>query len=1612
MAKLYFKVASDWEEVVKLRNEIAKLKQELKSMDSTQSPAAFKALNTQLSASTQRMDELVNEAAKAGAVMEGGFKKKIFDASQTVNGFTERIITQKAVVKDIEADVRRLGDAYRTALKRNPLSASGKLEEYNAARKALDEERAALFGLTQEQANARLSVKKLRDEYALYNNDGKKVVETNEGIAISWKKALTVIGGIGALKALGSEIIRVRGEFQSMQTAIETMVGKDVAGKLIPQIKEMAKVSPLTLTDFVSAEKMMLGFNIEADKTVRYLQALSDISMGDSQKFNSLTLAFSQMSAAGKLMGQDLNQMINAGFNPLQTMSEKTGKSIATLKDEMSKGAISAEMVQQAFIDATSAGGKFYNMSENASKTINGQLSMMQDAMDAAFDEMGQKSEGVIMKGIEMTTSLVQNYETVGKILAGLVVTYGTYKAVMFTVMVIEQARAKTLWSTISATKALTVAQAALNTVMKANPYVLAATTLIGLGAAMWTFHDSATEGEKAQRRFNEQQEEAKRQEEEHKQKIDSLVQSSRDIALSDLQRGQSLAELRKEYPKIFAQYDVETIKLADILKLKQQIAEEDAKRAGEDQAKNLANIESEIKYYENLLKSLSGQQGVDGYVKKLKDLREDRDVILKSKGKSISEQFISSLKDIDISEFDRYISELERRIKGKGEDGTVKLRLPIDIKGTLSDESIYNVKDIKTLIDTARSTKQTRIDSEKNKTTYKQDYEKIKKEWEDAKKKLSEIEKDKSKFTSKQYEEAKKLVETTEKAYKDLGGVTGNSLSKQENQAKKEAEKQKKQQEQQEQLSEQLQSLHRKNQQDEISLMEEGTEKKLKQIDLDYQKELDAIKKHEKDLSERQGGKLTQEQALEISARYTNAENKRDKNIADVTREQLKAEQQALNDYLKEYGTFQQQKLAITQEYAEKIKKVQEEGGTNGAQIKLLEKQRDIAIQNKETEAIKANIDWVTVFGEFGSMFNDMIKPALEEAKKYVQTDNFKNSDQASQKELIDAINQMEKALGGAGGLNFKKLGQDIKAYQLAEQNRLVSIEEETMAHEKLAKAQDDYNKALKNGTEEEKQAAQNALETAQQNANAASMNVQAQTSAANEIQQNLTNTATALKVNMENVTSGLQKLASGGIKNAYEGLLQIGKGAGGAMEKFASKLDKVPIVGWIISIIDVFKDGLSDFVGTLLDSIFNAVSGILNDVLSGDLFVTIGKSLSSGIGNILNTITFGGFNSWFGIGGNKKEVEAAIDRLTDRNETLQTAIEDLTDVMEASKGTKSVTAYTDAKKLQKETEENYKKIAQEQARYSNSHHSWNYYWDGFNQEEIARLSSQIGRNWNGDIWSLSPEEMKMLRSNVDMWEKIQNTGKGNYGGRLTEKLNDYINQAGKMEELTNKLYEGLTGISFDSMYDSFIDTLMDMDASAEDSANKISEYFMRAMLSNKIGELYSEKLEEWWKKFGASMEDNELTETEREALQDEYMQYVEEAMKLRDELAAATGYDKIANESTSQSSTSRGFGTEMTHEDAGELSGRFTALQIAGEEIKNQNIAQSQSLNLLTAKTDAILSVNTETRNIADDTRDLIANSYLELVQISENTGNSAKYLKDIKADIAEVKKNTSKL
>ena len=1564
MAKLYFKVGSDWEEVVRLRNEIAKLKQELMSMDGTQSPAAFKALNAQLAASNQRLDELVTNAAKAGAEMETGFKRKIFDASQVVNGFTEKILAQKAVVKDIEADVKRLGDAYRIALKRNPLSANGKLEEYNAARKALDEEKAALFGLTQQQAEARLSVKKLRDEYALYNDNAKEIVESNNGIAISWKKALAVIGGAGVLKALGSEMIRVRGEFQSMQTAIETMVGKDVAGQLIPQIKELAKISPLTMSDMVGAEKMMLGFNIQAEDTIKYLKAISDISMGESSKFNSLTLAFSQMSAAGKLMGQDLNQMINAGFNPLQIISEKTGKSIATLKDEMSKGAVSAEMVQQAFIDATSAGGKFYNMSENASKTINGQLSMMQDALDSVFNELGTKSESVIMDGIQMTTSLIQNYETVGKVLAGLVVTYGTYRTA---VMLVTAAESKHTLVEIGLTNARLLArkaQLALNAAMLTNPYVALTVVIGGLATTMWAMSDSTTAAARAQKEYNGIKDAAFKKEQEHKLKIEELLTAARDESLATLTRQKSLEELRKEYPKIFEQYDIEKLKLENILKLKQKINEEDSRRSVQGRRddynalkQTIANQRRYLQLFDNpdLRKNMSDSDkeiwklfsGNQSYVQ-VREQMEKNSELLKKYQKDMLDDNISAYK----SNLKNYSKEkLEAELKLAQSSASKR-------NGFVVNGMMVKGGDLESVISSINGA----LAKKKSPTTYKQDYEKAKKDWDDAKKKLSEIEKDKSKFTSKQYEEAKKRVETTEKAYKNLGGITGSSLTKQDNQT----EKLRKQTDKYNALLDK-QSLEQQRSAEDLQMevdearikaMDEGSAKTIAEMELNFEKEMQAIDRQKKDAlrkkvedaraaweaNPKNKGKSFDATDIKLSDDEQNYYDELYK-IAIISNEKI------YKDLAEHYLSYADERLAIEKKFNDDIsilqkarKKAEAKGDASEiAKIdRSVEKRTEIKnedIFKLDAEQFKKNMNWEQVFGNLDKVSTDTLKKLKVNLKDFISSQ--KDLSPENLKELVDAIERIDDKVSERNP--FEAMSVSFK-----------SLKDATDAQRE---AQEAYNKTLKEGTDEEKKNAKATLESAKNNK-----------------QKALSEATTILHHGVDEIGQ----------------YVDAGNQVIGIMETLGTKTPE-----WL--------EGTMSGFGEMLDGLGSI------DLMKPMSIVTGGLQTIKGA---LTSITsLGGVINWSG--SNAKEVQDSINRLTDRNETLQTSIESLTDEIKASKGTKSVAAYRSAYEYQKEQNSNYLNIAREQAGYHNSHKSWQYYMR-WSAEDLKWIQQNINKNFTGtsSLWELTPEEMEKLRSNVDIWTKMQNAGKGGYGERVTDKLDDYIEQAGKLEELTDNLYEGLTGMSFDSMYDSFVSSLMDMEKSAEDVADDISKYFMQAMLSNAIGEQFSDKLRTWYDKFGEAMKDDgTLDNNERKELMDEYMGYVDEAMKLRDELAAATGYDKISQESTSQSASSKGF-QAMSQDTGEELNGRFTALQIAGEEIKNQNIIQSQSLNLLTVKADALLSINTETRNIADDTRDLIAQSYLELVQISENTGAIVKPIIQIQKDMAEVKNNTSKL
>lgn len=1541
MAKLYFRVGADFDKVIKLREEIVKLKNELKNIDATQSPAAFKALNTQLAASNQKLDELVTNAAKAGAEMENDFKKGIYDGEKAVNSLSEEIIKQKNIIRETQNDVSMLTEQYKKLGKYDPKRQSLS-DELNRAKAALGEQKYALGELQSQQALVRLSTKALKDEYALFKDESKAVITVNEGVGVSFKKTLAAIGGIAMLKQVASNVVSTAGMFQKYESVLTNALNgsSEKAKAYLSDINSFAAKTNFQLDELT--DDFIKFVNRGVTPSMDAMKKMGDFTNTVAKPFDQLTEAILDINNPERWKEFGVR---------VQTEGNKVKLSFRDMTVECDRTVESVMKAVEQFGSMKGVEGS----TEAIAKTIEGQMSNLEDTITTALAEIGLANQDLISGSISAVDTIVKNYDIIGKSVLALIEIYGIYRAGLLINTIVEQGSVKSIWAKITATKAATIAQAAYNKVLVMNPYVAVGMAVVSLGVAVYTLADHTTYAEKTARSAAESMEKMKNASDSLKNKINELLSVIRDETSTQYKKADAYLKLQGILPEVFKNMDIEKIKLMDKLSLLEKINEASDRREIVGAKTNVVLAQKEVDKINALIAADSKRGTYSGqYEIQLSDAKSKLEA---------AKKVVADIKKIQI-EANKQKEKEDKKVIVKNKEYWTNQK-----------------KEAETALNSIASSQKKLLDAGK--------FEGI------------------NASVIKSYKDNVKKLKDAEKELK-----TYDSSSKQESAAKKQKKEQQK-------TSEELLSLRRQNQQAEVDLMKENTEKKLKQIDLDYQKELDAIKKQEKDLSERQGGKLTQEQANEISTRYTNAENRKEKDIADVTKEQLKAEQQALNDYLKEYGTFQQQKLAIAQEYAEKIKKVQEESGVNSAQVKLLEKQRDVAIQNKETEAIKANIDWVTVFGEFGGMFNDMVKPALEEAKKYVRTDKFKNSDQASQKALIDAINQMEKSLGGAGGLNFKKLGQDIKTYQMAEQDRLIAIEDEKTAQDKLIKAQEDYEKALKNGTEEEKRAAKDALDIAQQNADTASANVRTQTDIANESQQNLTNTATNLRTNMNNVVEGLSKLASGGISSAYQGLLQAGSAMKGAIGEVTKNLKDVPIIGWIVAIIDVFKDGLSDVIGGLLDAVFNAVSGIIDDVLSGDLFVTIGESLVKGVSKIFDAITWGGFSSWTNSGDSDPRLEEDIELLTTSNQDLKNAIDNLAEKMDNASILDSTEIYNQQKANLEQQMYNTQEMMRRSAEaYSNgfigiggSHSSNKKINDTMSSADWERISKIVGTTINsaGDFWNLTSKQMAMVSSEAtDLYSKIKNAADDGYKD-AAQYMDSYIGYYKELEELQNRYYEKLTSTSFDSIKDSFRSSLLEMKDNAEAFTKDFEEMMQNALLEIMMTNIYDKQLQEWYDNFAKRVESNgKLTDAEIDASRKEYMAIVDRAKaewEKYQEMIGDTG------NTSSQEASKKGLAT-ASQDSIDELNGRFTALQIAGEEIKNQSVTQSQSLNILTMKADTLISINTETRNIADDTRDLIASSYLELVQISENTGAIIKPIQQMQKDISEVKNNTKGL
>ena len=442
-----------------------------------------------------------------------------------------------------------------------------------------------LFEVRADQSDIKKDIEAIKKQFESLT---KKTQEEGEKQAQVWQnlvKGATAYFTLQGASAFIKQVVAVRSQFQQLEISFGTMLkSKEKANALMAQMADLAAKTPFGLQEVSEGAKRLLAFQVPAEEVTETLRRMGDVASGLGVPMGQLIHVYGQVKAQGKLMTNDLYQFMNAGIPIIAELSKVVGKSETEIKDMVSAGKIGFPEVQAVIKNMTNEGGLFFNLMAEQSKSLGGQISNLGDSFDQMLNEIGKASEGYISGAIQGVSFLVENYQTLGKVIAGLIATYGTYRTAVlvnialtkgWSIATKEDAIAKGIQTT--ATKAQTIATAALNTVMKANPYVLVATAVVGLGIAMWALKDNTTAAEKAQQDYNNQKQKAIDWEQQHKQKIDDLIESATNQALADAERQKALIALQNEYPNIFAKYDIETLKLADILKLKQEIAKHDS---------------------------------------------------------------------------------------------------------------------------------------------------------------------------------------------------------------------------------------------------------------------------------------------------------------------------------------------------------------------------------------------------------------------------------------------------------------------------------------------------------------------------------------------------------------------------------------------------------------------------------------------------------------------------------------------------------------------------------------------------------------------------------------------------------------------------------------------------------------------------------------------------------------------------------------------------------------------------------------------------------------------------------------------------------------------------
>lgn len=1256
------------------------------------------------------------------------------------------------------------------------------------------------------------ALRKLRQLQQTAKQTTSSVVTDADRMDMAMARLGRTLGQIGvgvSLTGLVRQVGQVRGEFQKLEVAFSTLLQSEAKAKaLMSQLTRTAATTPFGLQDVANGAKQLLAYGTSAEKVNETLIRLGDIAAGLSIPLGDLVYLYGTTQTQGRLFTLDLRQFQGRGIPLAEELAKQFKVTSAEVGKLVTAGKVGFPEVEKAIISMTDKGGKFGGLMEAQSKTINGLVSNLEDAFDMMFNDIGTKTEGAFVGTLQTAIKLVENYEKVLDILIPVVSAYGTYKAALITVA--------------AAQKAMLAVDASKSFLVMARNIGIANAAMkslnITMAASPWALLASLVVGAGI-----------------------AVYKYSKNAKGAE----EAVAELHEEVGKSMTALDDAFGALENAKKgtteYKDAIIEINSKYGQylENQLTEKTNADEIAKAYDRVKNAIIGaslERAKSAYLEEpTEDLAKSESKVMKRLADS---GYVNQMNDFARGVWSRNVEKLIADIKSSG--GEMSLE---DTKRQLTD-ILRSARELSGLTFTGENEKYYNIG-------------------------LGGVP------LERLLEDVKAMTQA-EEAFKEFSaGYTADDKEVVTPDPEKELDdKEKARLKKLAQLRTQLQLDAA---QAEVDAMKEGALKVLAQIDLDYDLREAEIKKREAELKALQGGKLTDEQMTAFGAMRRGNESERTSKRMSAMYTPMdidlgamwEREEQAMNDYLKEFGTYQERLQAMVADFDAKIEQATSEG-----ERLAIQEEKDAALAEMEVKAS----EWA----------QELVDLTISQLDKTISEVEAQLDLAKSEYDALDSSDSDE--------------GKDLRA-------KIRSLQAKIKVLQSQRKATDAQNKVDTSPSEKSLEEWQDLHET------------------------------------LGRVADGFKELGDeiGGT---------VGKVIGSAGEIATSTLSMIngimTLTNWSVRSAELTAQGASEAIQEV-----ERASVILAIIQAAIKVVTALVKL-------------------FGKGADYSDYNALKEKYDQLNEVWDELIEKKETYINMSYGAEAKKVGEEAIAIVNQQIEAYRElgVARLNAGASAGSHSiGKRIQKSMSAEGWAQLraaAADLGFDYDSvaggrmtGLFELSIEQLEELKEKAP-----------SFWAQLDEEVRDYLNQIiegqARIEELQETYKESLTQVSFDNVFDSFVDTLMDMDASAEDFSNQFSEYMMKAILTTQIGDAYRERLQEWYNKFATANEDSDITTEEIDRLRSEWDDMVKQALELRDGIADITGYGEAM--ASQQEATSKGFQT-MDQETGSELNGRFTDMQ--GKMAEQLGLSR-QALERI----EYIRGLSEQQLNTQIDTRDILIN------------------------------------